>query len=89
MNLFGGVSQSRAVVGVQLGVGGGIRTRPPRWCFGRSWRWQGEQPGERRYARRPSQRTITPSSSATRNAGSPVNTGQSSTDAAPAAKASA
>ena len=70
-------------------VGGGIRTRRPRWCCARSWRWRGEQPGEGCYARRPSQRTATPSSSATRNSGSPVRTGQASTDAAPAAKASA
>ena len=76
--------------GVELErVGGGIGTRRPRWCCARSWRWKGEQPSEGRYARRPSQRTVTPSSSATRNSGSPVSTGQSSTDAAPAAKASA
>lgn len=70
-------------------VGGPRCTRRPRRCSGRSWRWRGDQAGERRYALRPSQRTLTPSSSATRNSGSPVRTGQSSTDAAPAAKASA
>ena len=79
----------RAFVLVSAGVGGMIRTRRPRACCGRSCRWRGEQPGEGRYARRPSQRTVTPSSSATRNSGSPVSTGQSSTDAAAAAKASA
>lgn len=71
------------------GVGGPIRTRRPRWACGPSWRWRGGQSGEGRYTRRPSQRTATPSSSATRNSGSPVSTGQSSTDAAPAANASA
>jgi len=70
-------------------VGGPIRTRRPRSYCGRSWRWRGERPGEGCYARRPSQRTVTPSSSATRNSGSPVRTGQSRMDAAPAAKASA
>ena len=85
-----GVIRSRIDLrGAVLRVGGPIRTRRPRWCCGRSWRWRGEQPGEGRYARCPSQRTVTPSSSATRNSGSPVSTGQSSTDAAPAAKASA
>ena len=74
---------------VTTGVGRPIDTRRPRQCSGRSWRWWGEQSGEARYARRPSQRTVTPSSSGTRNSGSPVRTGQSSTDAAPAAKASA
>ena len=82
--------RARRPVGVGLSrVGEGIRTRRPRWCCTRSWRWRVEQPGEGRYVRCPSQRTVTPRSSATRNSGSPVSTGQSSTDAAPAAKASA
>ena len=73
------------LVGVQLGVGGAIRTRRPRSCSGPSWRWRGEQPGEGSCARRPNQRTFTPSTSATRKSGSPVSTGQSSTNPAPSA----
>ena len=57
-----------------VGVGGPIRTRHPRSCSGPSWRWRGEQPGEGRHARCPSQRTVTPGSSATGNSGSPVTT---------------
>ena len=30
------------------GVGGPIRTRRPRWCCGRSWRWRGDRYGLRR-----------------------------------------
>ena len=38
----------------------GIRTRRPRWCCARNRRWQDERSGEGRYARCPSQRTVTP-----------------------------
>ena len=66
-------------------VGGPIRTRRPRSFCARSWPWQIEQPGEGSCARRPNQRTFTPSTSATRKSGSPVSTGQSSTNPAPSA----